>query len=122
LLYFAFAFSKSVSGTNNETRVNSSANTEYLASICGTSIKGLPKLLAGVEKTLADTASELEAAKIEVQKSFPQEDELREKSARLDAMNAELNLDSMVCEVLDGDVDEGEKSPKRHEKECEMEL
>ena len=44
--------------------------------------------------------------KVGVEKLFPQEDELKTKSARLDELNILLNLDSRKREMVDGDVGE----------------
>ena len=42
---------------------------------------------------LKHVESQLETAKEEAQRPFPQEDELKEKQARLDQLNIELNMD-----------------------------
>jgi len=47
-----------------------------------------------------------------VEKPFPQEDELKAKSARLDELNILLNMDKQENEIMDGELDEGD-SPAR---------
>ena len=47
-------------------------------------------------------------AKIEVEKPFPQEDELREKQARLDELNISLNMDKRENEVVDSEREDEE--------------
>ena len=47
----------------------------------------------------------MENAKKEVTKPFPQEEELKTKSARLDELNILLNLDKRENEIVDGDRD-----------------
>ena len=49
-------------------------------------------MVACVEQ-LENTRAQLENAKVEVQKPFPQEEELAEKSARLAELNAQLDMD-----------------------------
>ena len=49
--------------------------------------------LQNVRNTLDALTAQMEAAKAELGKPFPQEDELRTKSARLAELNAELNID-----------------------------
>ena len=63
------------------------------------------------ERELDNTKQQMEAAKIAVQEPFPQEDELKEKSARLDELNILLNLDKKENEIVDGDRadDDGER-------------
>ena len=53
------------------------------------------------EEQLENTKLQLETAKTEAAKPFPQEEELRTKSARLDELNIELNMDRTESEILD---------------------
>ena len=55
--------------------------------------KKMPDRLQNVRNTLDATTAQMEAAKAELGKPFPQEEELRVKSARLAELNAELNID-----------------------------
>ena len=48
---------------------------------------------------LKHVESQLETAKEEAQRPFPQEDELKEKQARLDQLNIELNIHSFLPPV-----------------------
>ena len=59
--------------------------------------------LENCERQLENTQQQLEAAKIAVQEPFPQEEELKKKSARLDELNILLNLDKKENEIVDGD-------------------
>ena len=52
--------------------------------------------------------AQLETAKEEAQRPFPQEDELQEKQARLDQLNIELNMDQKESELVDDDRAEAE--------------
>lgn len=64
---------------------------------------------------LGTAKQQLESAKVEVQKPFPQEEELSQKLARLQELNAVLNLDEKESVVMDGEPDEGEDkdAPKK---------
>ena len=53
-----------------------------------------PDRLTAVKAQLDNLYQQQEAAKAELGKPFPQEDEYREKSARLAQLNAELNIDA----------------------------
>ena len=56
-------------------------------------IAQIPKRLAATEEHLATVRQQIEAAKAEVSKPFPQETELKTKSARLAELDAALNMD-----------------------------
>ena len=67
-------------------------------------IESLPTRLADTENKLEDTKHQLEVAKVEVTKPFPQEEELQQKQARLNQLNIELNLDKAESELTDTDT------------------
>ena len=56
-------------------------------------------------------------AKAEVQKAFPQEEELAAKTARLNELNALLNLDKSENEIVDGERGEEELSRSSDDRE-----
>ena len=56
-------------------------------------LNGIPNKITVEQKTLEDTRAELETAKGELGKPFPQAEELAAKSARLAELNAALNID-----------------------------
>ena len=56
-------------------------------------LNAMPDRLQNVRNTLVALTAQMETAKAELGKPFPQEDELRTKSARLAELNAELNID-----------------------------
>ena len=60
---------------------------------------------------LENTRVQLENAKAEVQKPFPQEEELAAKTARTNELNALLNLDKKENEIVDGE--RGDEEPSR---------
>ena len=67
--------------------------------------------LTSAQNDLATYEAQLASAKIEVEKPFPQEDELKTKSARLDELNILLNMDKRESEIVDGEP--GEDTPAR---------
>ncbi len=64
------------------------------------------------QNELENTKSQLAGVKVEVDRSFPQEDELKTKTARLDELNILLNMDKRENEILDGEPDDGEITAK----------
>ena len=71
------------------------------------------------KRALEELEHQFETAKIEVGKPFSHEDELKEKTARLDELNILLNLDKRENELVDDEPDEGEAEQERKEKEQE---
>ncbi|WP_407385340.1 DEAD/DEAH box helicase family protein [Ruminococcus sp.] len=84
-------------------------------------ITRLDNALDGIEKRLERTIADLEdtqkqfnTAKIEVQKPFPQEEELRTKTARLNELNALLDVDKHDNELFGSEQsDVGDNTPDR---------
>ena len=56
-------------------------------------LNAMPDRLQNVRNTLDALTAQMETARAELGKPFPQEEELRTKSARLAELNAELNID-----------------------------
>ena len=50
---------------------------------------------------ILDTKKNYESAKKEIEKPFPQEEELKTKSKRLDELNIKLNLNNKDKEIID---------------------
>ena len=73
----------------------------------------LPARLEAAQTKQAETIAQLENAKVEVQKPFAFEEELKEKSERLNALNIELNLDKKDPAVLDAEPEQAEEQPER---------
>lgn len=57
-------------------------------------LASMPERLAAVEERLENIHKQMAAAKAELGKPFPQEAELGEKSARLAALNIQLDMDT----------------------------
>ncbi len=75
-------------------------------------IDGLESDLEDYEEALADTKSQFETAKVEVEKPFAQEDELKQKNARLNELNALLSVDKHEPELVGGEPQECESTPQ----------
>ena len=73
----------------------------------------LPARLEAAKTKRTETISQFETAKVEVQKPFAFEDELKEKSERLNALNIELNLDQKDPAVLDAEPEQSDEPPER---------
>lgn len=71
------------------------------------------------EGQLENTKAQFETAKVEVEKPFAQEDELKQKMARLTELNALLDMDKGDTPVVGGEPDEGDIVPERRTKELE---
>lgn len=73
----------------------------------------LPARLEAAKTKKAETIAQLETAKEEIKKPFAFEDELKEKTERLNALNIELNLDKKDPAVLDAEPAQGNEPPER---------
>lgn len=73
--------------------------------------------LTACEAQLENTKVQLENAKLEVQKPFPQEEELKTKTARLNELNTMLNLDKRENEIVEGERAEEEPSRSGDDRE-----
>ena len=73
----------------------------------------LPARLEAARTGKAETLEQLANAKTEVLKPFAFEDELKEKTERLNALNIELNLDEKDTSVLDTEPEQSKEQPER---------
>ena len=76
------------------------------------SLNNFPERINSAENELATLHQQQAAAQIEVEKPFPQEEELAEKSARLAELNAQLDVDEKSHEP-EQDEEEQEDEPRR---------
>ena len=75
----------------------------------------IPVKLEVAKTKRTETIEQLQTAKAEVEKPFAFEDELREKTERLNALNIELNLNEKGRSVMDTEPDQSEE---QHERKC----
>ena len=73
----------------------------------------LPARLEAAKTKKAETIAQLETAKEEIKKPFAFEDELKEKTERLNALNIELNLNEKDTSVMDTESEQTEEQPER---------
>ena len=108
-------------------------NTHYCLNLCGAAkhkvelgsdalgnltrieneLAKLPARLEAAKTRKAETIEQLDNAKTEVLKPFAFEDELKEKTERLNALNIELNLDEKDTSVLDTEPEQNDEPPER---------
>ena len=113
--YRGFAMVLCFDPVSREYKVTLSHKMSYTVSLGGDlhgNITRMDNALAGIEaqqaasaELLANAKAQLAAAQEQVSCPFPQEDELRIKSARLDELNITLNLDKREDENLDDTED-----------------
>lgn len=84
-------------------------------------LETLPVKEQACREKLSELHTQLETAKAEVQKSFPREEELKTKLARLEELNALLNMDKREPEVIadTGAPEAGEQPPARKKPQWE---
>ena len=82
-------------------------------------LEGLPKRLEMNEQELDNVKTQYETAKVDVEKPFNQEEELKTKTARLNELNALLNVDKRENEIVGGEPDEGDEEPTPKNKDRE---
>ena len=82
-------------------------------------LEGFGIKLQACEELLSNTKTQMENAKVEMERPFIQEDELKTKSARLDELNILLNMDQKDNELVDGEPDEVADVPAPKSKEYE---
>ena len=81
-------------------------------------LESIPARLEKFKTSLAETKQQFENAKTEAAKDFPQNDELEEKSKRLAALDALLNMDKKQSEAVDVSVPDDDQD-KRKNREIE---
>ena len=79
-------------------------------------IAKFPARLETAKTRKEETIAQLETAKVEVEKPFAFENELKEKTERLNALNIELNLNEKDNSVIDDEPEQNDEPP---EKKCE---
>ena len=73
----------------------------------------LPVRLEAAKTKKAETIAQLEIAKVEAAKPFAFEDELKEKTKRLNALNIELNLNEKDAPIIDDEPEQSEETPEK---------
>jgi uncharacterized membrane protein len=73
----------------------------------------LPAKLEAAKTGRAETMAQFETAKVEVEKPFEFEEELKEKTERLNTLNIELNLNEKDKSVMDAEPEQGDEPIER---------
>ena len=79
----------------------------------GNAMEGMTKQLEDAIAKLANVEQQLETAKIEVEKPFPQEQELNDKLKRLAELNSLLDMDEKGEDAVDLDEDAPKLEPEK---------
>ena len=79
----------------------------------GNAMESLSKQLEDAIAKLANVEQQLETAKIEVEKPFPQEQELNDKLTRLAELNSLLDMDEKGEDAVDLDEDAPKSEPEK---------
>ena len=79
----------------------------------GNVLENMSKQLEDAIAKLANVEQQLETAKIEVEKPFPQEQELNDKLARLTELNSLLDMDEKGEDAVDLDEDAPKPEPEK---------
>ncbi|MEY8482989.1 LPD25 domain-containing protein [Lachnospiraceae bacterium 48-21] len=82
-------------------------------------IAKFPARLEAAKTRKEETVAQLETAKVEVEKPFAFEDELKEKTERLNKLNIELNLDEKDNAVIDDEPEQNDEQPEKKSAERE---
>ena len=82
-------------------------------------IEKIPERLEAKSRELSTLEQQFTTAKAEVEKPFDKEEELTEKTNRLNVLNGLLNVDKRENELVDGAPDEGDSVPTPKERAYE---
>ena len=82
-------------------------------------IEKIPERLEAKSRELSTLEQQFATAKAEVEKPFDKEEELTEKTNRLNVLNGLLNVDKRENELVDGAPDEGDSVPAPKERAYE---
>ena len=82
-------------------------------------IEKIPERLEAKKQELETVEQQFDTAKKEVEKPFDKEEELTEKTNRLNVLNGLLNVDKRENELVDGAPDEGDSVPVSKERAYE---
>ena len=68
---------------------------------------------------LDNIKKQFETAKVDVERPFPQEEEWKAKTDRLNELNALLNVEKRENEIVGGEPDEGEEPSEKKPRNLE---
>ena len=82
-------------------------------------LSSIPNKKKREEDHLAETQKQMESAREEIEKPFPQEEELKMKSARLAELDSMLNMDKRENDARDGEIDDEQPEQVKRREEPE---
>ena len=121
--YRGFSMVLAYDGMSNEYRVTLKGTLSHTVTLgadvfgnitrLDNALENLPKALESERAKLEETKAQLENARTELAAPFAREEELAEKTARLQELNILLNMDEKDKTLMDDVPDEGEEAPAR---------
>lgn len=113
--YRGFALSLSYDGTSAEYRMTLKGSLSHSITLSAdvfgnikrmdNAIDGLPEKLEKIRTRLEETKTQLENARLEMEAPFSREEELAEKTKRLQELNVRLNLNEKEDSLVDNDIE-----------------
>ena len=121
--YRGFSMVLAYDGMSNEYRITLKGTLSHTVTLgadvfgnitrLDNALENLPKALESERAKLEETKAQLENARTELAAPFAREEELAEKTARLQELNILLNMDEKDKTLMDDVPDEGEEAPAR---------
>jgi len=82
-------------------------------------LNSMPNKKTNTENQLSEIRKQMDNAREEIDKPFPQDEELKAKSARLAELDSMLNMDKRENDALDGEIDEEQPEQAKRREEPE---
>ncbi len=121
--YRGFSMVLAYDGMSNEYRITLKGTLSHTVTLgadvfgnitrLDNALENLPKALESERAKLEETKAQLENARTELAAPFAREEELAEKTARLQELNILLNMDEKDKTLMDDVPDEGDEAPAR---------
>ena len=121
--YRGFSMALSYDGRSNEYQITLKGTLSHTVTLgadvfgnivrLDNALENLAGSLKAEQNSLEETKTQLENARTELAAPFAREEELAEKTARLNELNILLNMDEKEKVLLDAEPDEGEEPPER---------
>ena len=121
--YRGFSMALSYDGRSNEYQITLKGALSHTVTLgadvfgnivrLDNALENLAGSLKAEQNSLEETKTQLENARTELAAPFAREEELAEKTARLNELNILLNMDEKEKVLLDAEPDEGEEPPER---------
>ena len=101
-------------------KLQSDFPTQGVVTVIDNLLDKIPQYIESEKEGLQNTKDQMEAAKIEIAKPFPQEAELKEKASRVALLNAELSLEAIkAAEAAEQNTEDDSKEHPEYGKQPE---